>query len=356
VLLPDSAALQEKLMAAPVLAEKETSGVASPLRKVSMPRRVLTRRDLALAVTAILDEWFGSSCPPLPLTEAFLMRLAHDLARGLTHRQTFLLASPRSEEAQAFVAARGLEFIPERFQGDATVLTTSGGLCSQVTGVADTDPGIEHAPIPLRRPDSGSDAAYPWPFLKLLHGGADTLLYVGRKSAGWTRALGSLLEAGARDHASLWQDQVLLVVLMPADTTDRDAIRLGYGLPGTGSGLRFLGLKPSLEPWITGEEFTRELARLWADREQRDSPERERLYDRLFERNDFIWVRYGVPLMRRNRGRWAAITLEGEYLLGDSREEAEALGDETFGENSAYVARLDETRGIESLGPRSAHA
>ena len=74
---------------------------------------------------------------------------------------------------------------------------------------------------------------------------------------------------------------------------------------------------------------------------------------RLDERNEHVWRSHARSLMELHRGRWAAITAEGEFLLGDADLEVSKAGDLRFGKHNYYAVRLDERRGAHRLRPRS---
>jgi hypothetical protein len=105
--------------------------------------------------------------------------------------------------------------------------------------------------------------------------------------------------------------------------------------------------------WITGEEFNRERRRLIAEGVAARAPEMEALRARMAERNDYIWETHGLLLMSQHPGKWAAITVDGSFLLADSEYEAMRAARERFGAGSCCIARLTPDRGIPRLGPRS---
>jgi hypothetical protein len=106
-------------------------------------------------------------------------------------------------------------------------------------------------------------------------------------------------------------------------------------------------------PWITGEEYAREWRRLREADSAPDSPEMESLLRRIDERDEYLWVTHGEPLLCLHPGKWVAISTEGEVILGDGDLEVSEEADRRFGEYNYYVARLDKTRGAPRIGPRA---
>jgi len=113
-----------------------------------------------------------------------------------------------------------------------------------------------------------------------------------------------------------------------------------------------MNLETETGQWITGEEYNRERRRLLAAGFGSSTPEYQDLLGRIAERNAYIWTRYGEGLMQTHPGRWAAVNVDGEYVLAESELEAVRLARERFGAASSLIARLDETRGVHRIGPR----
>jgi hypothetical protein len=181
------------------------------------------------------------------------------------------------------------------------------------------------------------------------------LLFVARLAAGEKMdGLVATLTECAQTYRSCWEKGTLAVVLLPTAQKDREAVQIGYGLHG--GALRFETLEVSMRPWPEGDEHLRESARLWALRHERGLEEHKELWSRHLERADYIWARYEAPLRSRYPGRWAAISIDGRFVLGADRRDAEGAAEECFGKATALVARLDETRGVPRIGPRSSHA
>lgn len=112
--------------------------------------------------------------------------------------------------------------------------------------------------------------------------------------------------------------------------------------------------RPLENTWLTGEQFAIEKQRLREAGCSGTSPEYQRLLQRLADRNAYIWDRHGPELMNRFPGKWAAIALNGEYVIADSEVEALRRARERFGAGNACVSRLTSDRGIHRLRPRIA--
>lgn len=321
--------------------------------RVGLPRRIVSRRDLAEAVGIILDEWFPQTLPTQALTSAFSMRLAHDLARIVSKRECFILGSPHSNETREFLKGKKFGYLGGEFQGVFSVVTADGDRIR--TLVACESEG--HAPhatqycpgIEVLRERRAQE--YVWGFSKLIHTRSPVLVYVTRMAARRAVDLQDSLTTCAARYSALWENATLLVVQLPTAARDRDATRLGYGVGG--GHLYFASLADSRQPWITGEEYRTEASRLWSGGNRSVSPELDRLRHRLLERDDYIWARFAVPLLERHSRQWCAITIDGDYLLGNSRAEVTEAARHVLGKASALVARLDRSRGIPRLGPRA---
>jgi hypothetical protein len=106
--------------------------------------------------------------------------------------------------------------------------------------------------------------------------------------------------------------------------------------------------------WITGEEYAAEWKRLREARAGIDSPERQALMRRVDERNEYLWRTFGLPLVAANRGRWAAIGLDGEVILDDSDPELSEKAQRRFGPGGYALRNLDDRGAAICTGPRLA--
>jgi hypothetical protein len=104
--------------------------------------------------------------------------------------------------------------------------------------------------------------------------------------------------------------------------------------------------------WITGEEYEAERQRLLASGHKSNSPEYQALLERIDARNDYLFERYGRPLMEQYRGKWAAISLDGSVEINESELAAMRRGRERFGSGNFCLTRLDDIRGHHFQGPR----
>src|SRR5947207_3431326 len=83
--------------------------------------------------------------------------------------------------------------------------------------------------------------------------------------------------------------------------------------------------------WITGKEFGDERRRLILAGKS-NSPEMERLRQRARRRDELLWKQYAEPLIEHNRGKFAAVSLDGEVILGRTLSEVGAEATKRFGE------------------------
>jgi hypothetical protein len=102
-----------------------------------------------------------------------------------------------------------------------------------------------------------------------------------------------------------------------------------------------------VQQWITPEEYQREYRRLMATGIPDDAPEFQALIERVVERDNHLYERYGKPLMAEHRGKWIAIALDGETILGDSVSEVHWEACERFGSGGFSLRRLAEFPGHE---------
>src|SRR5690242_14319867 len=105
--------------------------------------------------------------------------------------------------------------------------------------------------------------------------------------------------------------------------------------------------------WITGEEYATEWSRLREAGYHPDSPEVQNLLRRIDERDEYLWQQFGAALQEKHPGKWAAIALTGEVILGDSDLAVSEEADRRLGEYNYYAVGLDERRGAPYVGPRS---
>ena len=108
------------------------------------------------------------------------------------------------------------------------------------------------------------------------------------------------------------------------------------------------------QTWITGEEFNRERRRLIESGYGSDSAEMASLRQRVRDRNNYIWNTYGPQLMAEHAGKWVAISVTGDFVLGDREVDVIRQAGERFGVGSSCVARLTPDRGTPRLRPRRA--
>src|SRR5438132_2765016 len=92
-------------------------------------------------------------------------------------------------------------------------------------------------------------------------------------------------------------------------------------------------------PFITGAEFGEERRRLVAAGYKDDSPELKRLWNRVRERDEFLWLRYGRPLMDSHLGQWVAISPEGNTVIRATAGEAMWEATRTFGEGNYCIRK-----------------
>jgi hypothetical protein len=69
--------------------------------------------------------------------------------------------------------------------------------------------------------------------------------------------------------------------------------------------------------WITGEEFGRERRRLIEAGVPNDAPEFQELICRVVERDDYLYETYGKPYLGTHRGKWIAVSLDGQVVIRD---------------------------------------
>ena len=105
------------------------------------------------------------------------------------------------------------------------------------------------------------------------------------------------------------------------------------------------------ETWITGQEFHNERRRL-IDAGLYDSPEFRALLRRVGERDEYLFEKHGRPLISEHRGKWVAISVNGEVLIEDREIDAMRKGRERFGSGNFSLARLTDPPGPTLRSPR----
>src|SRR2546425_2789422 len=106
-----------------------------------------------------------------------------------------------------------------------------------------------------------------------------------------------------------------------------------------------MGVKQE-QRWITGEELgerRRELLKAGFDD---DSAQMRPLWERVRERDDYLWEKYAAPLIPTHYGQWAAVSPDGEIIIGKTSSEVGGSATDRFGAGSFVLGRLAEFRGI----------
>lgn len=101
------------------------------------------------------------------------------------------------------------------------------------------------------------------------------------------------------------------------------------------------------EKWITGEEFGAERRRLIADGVPDEDPRFQVLWDRVRTRDDYLYERYGKRHRATHEGKWIAVSLEGDVIIGERPGELIAAANEAFGPGNSSVRKLAEFPGHE---------
>ena len=100
--------------------------------------------------------------------------------------------------------------------------------------------------------------------------------------------------------------------------------------------------------WITPEEFRSEWRRLREARLLVDTPEVTELLERVGQRDDALFEKYGRPLVDANENKWVAISLDGETLIRDASWQAHRDGEARFGPCAFALRKLNhEFQGFE---------
>ena len=103
--------------------------------------------------------------------------------------------------------------------------------------------------------------------------------------------------------------------------------------------------------WITGREYGAELRRLVREGANEDDPRVLALHRRVRERDDYLYERYGKQHRVGNEGRWIAISLDGEVILGDTLGDVIHEAHERWGGGNAALRKLADFPGLEWIGP-----
>src|SRR5579862_4248509 len=104
--------------------------------------------------------------------------------------------------------------------------------------------------------------------------------------------------------------------------------------------------------WITGEEFNRERRRLIDAGVPDRAPEFQALYERLGERDDYLYERFGKPYLESHPGQWIAISADGEVIIHPDPVEVMRESRRRFGPGNASLRRLADPPGFQLLTPR----
>jgi hypothetical protein len=99
------------------------------------------------------------------------------------------------------------------------------------------------------------------------------------------------------------------------------------------------------QQWITGEEFVRTWRELMARRAPQEDPEYQKLVRRVSARDDHLFERYGKQHMETHRGKWIAISTDGQVIITDRAVDATRLGRERFGPGNYTSRRLTKFPG-----------
>jgi hypothetical protein len=94
------------------------------------------------------------------------------------------------------------------------------------------------------------------------------------------------------------------------------------------------------QPWITGEEIGRENRRLIEAGIPDEAPEFQELFARVAARDNEMYERYGKRYLDTHRGKWIAISLDGQVRSEDGklfeRHGLEQLASITWGISCAW--------------------
>src|SRR5690242_11003474 len=98
---------------------------------------------------------------------------------------------------------------------------------------------------------------------------------------------------------------------------------------------------------ITGDEFGEARRQLILSGKDDDSPELQRLWERVRARDDYLWDRYAGPYLKSHPGQWAAISLEGEVIIRKTSSETIKEATDRFGGGNFCMGNLAEFRGFD---------
>src|SRR5438105_14167701 len=99
--------------------------------------------------------------------------------------------------------------------------------------------------------------------------------------------------------------------------------------------------------WITGQEFGQERRKLLESGLDDESPEMQRLWSQVRERDESLWQQHGKTLLESHRSQWLAISPDGETVLRSTAGEAMWEAAKRFGEGNYCIRKLAEFPGLE---------
>ena len=94
------------------------------------------------------------------------------------------------------------------------------------------------------------------------------------------------------------------------------------------------------QQWITGEEIGRENRRLIEAGTPDDAPEFQELIARIAARDNYLYECYGQRYLDTHRGKWIAISLDGQVIIRDTAGEVTWAASEAFGEGNYAKRKL----------------
>jgi hypothetical protein len=97
--------------------------------------------------------------------------------------------------------------------------------------------------------------------------------------------------------------------------------------------------------WLTGTEIGEERRRLLQAGVPSTAPEFERLWEQVDERDDWLFERYGKPLLASHPGKWVAIGMDGQVIIRETASEVGAAAVEAFGRGNYCKRRLADPPG-----------
>ena len=101
--------------------------------------------------------------------------------------------------------------------------------------------------------------------------------------------------------------------------------------------------------WITGEELGRERRRLIEAGVPESAPEYLALRAQIRVRDNYLFERYGKPLMDQNYGKWIAISRNGAYIIRETATEVTVAAERDFGGGDYCKRKLAEFPGHDIL-------